>query len=72
MREKIEKNNFIDIGEAKMFLGMMNLFSGSTLLTMPYSYFSVDFTQAKALTLIIIGKKHLLSLSSGQFKLLGP
>ena len=54
-----------------MFLGIMNLFSGSTL-TMTYSYFSGDFTFAKGLTLIIIGKKHLLSLRSGQFKLLGP
>ena len=61
----------MDIGEAKMFLSMINVFSGSTL-TMTYSYFSGDFTHAKALTLIILGKKHLLSLSSGQFKLLGP
>lgn len=54
-----------------MFLSIMNLFSGSTLM-MTYSYFSGNFTHAKALTLIIIGKKHLLSLSLSQFKLLGP
>ena len=36
-----------------MILGMTNLFSGSTLM-MTYSYFSGDFTHAKALTLIII------------------
>lgn len=54
-----------------MFLSILNLFSGSTLM-MTYSYFSGNFTHAKALTLIIIGKKHLLSLSLSQFKLLGP
>ena len=61
----------MDLVEAKMFLSIMNLFSGSTL-AMTYSYFFGDFTHAKALTLTIIGKKHLLSLSLGQFKLLGP